>query len=547
MATRLVNFIGLLLVFLLTQLTVGQSTALGAVINVAEFGAQGDGSRDATALIQAAINQANSGDIVFIPDGIYKVSSSLTLKSDIKISGQSQDNSIILFTGQSSHSLLSLSSVSNVEVTLLTLDGNMGDVANAIFAENGQGHKLHHLTIKNLVHNGFGPHGILFSGNASWQKSVTHSVVADNNFFNIGVDSQWGAALRLANGASHNQVSRNIIKDTGRGGILANQGSTDLIIRENHISGIGQTAEGLSIELHTECNRAVVEDNTVDHWISLDKTNYSAVRRNIITSDKLTDWKYAALELAGGTNNVFTDNVVDGGTKTGISISTNYPKEFVFWSRNTIKHAADWGAQLQGESQGLSYQYFYKNEFSNTYRDHTQSTYPDQGHGFRVNDNSHHIILEANIIKDNQGLGIQFNGADIDQFTIINNRITGNKQAAVSSYPGKDLLWSNNSVSDTAPASSGFINNSLPFADFSSKSKVKVNTPLKFNNASVSQDEARSIKHVLWDFGEGIPSSESSPTYTYNKAGTYVVTLIVWDDKGSAARKEKILTIMPRA
>lgn len=528
------------------QATFGQSAIKFAVINVVDYGAKAGDSNDDVIAIQQAIDKAKSGDIVFIPDGIYQVSRAIELKSDIKIAGQSQSHTVIQFGGQSTNSLMSLSNVSNVEITSLTLDGNMGDVANAIFAQKGSNLKLHKLTIKNLAHDGFGPHGILFSGDSSWTNSVTRSVIADNKFTNIGVDSKWGAAVRLANGASHNQVSSNTITDTGRGGILANQGSTDLIIRKNHISGSGKTAEGLSIEVHTECNRTIIEDNVVDHWISLDKTNYSAIRRNIITTDKRDDWKYAALELAGGTNNIFTDNLVDGGTKTGISISINYPKEYIFWARNTIKHAADWGAQLQGETQGLSYHYFYKNVFSDTYRNHAQSTYPNQGHGFRVNGNSHHITLEQNTVKNNHGAGIEFNGADIDQFTFINNIITENKLAAVTPYSGQDIQWSNNTVTnngnDATPASSGY-DDAIPLADFTSASAVKVNTEVKFLNSSFADNSPSNIKHVLWDFDDGLPSTGINPTYTYTKAGNYTVTLIIWNEKGRAARKERIISV----
>ncbi|WP_416305421.1 right-handed parallel beta-helix repeat-containing protein [Neptunicella sp. SCSIO 80796] len=516
---------------------------------MADYGATANDNSDDVVSIQQAINKATSGDKVFIPDGVYNISRSLRLKTGIHLTGQSQSNAIIQFSGQITYSMLSLSDVSNVEITSLTLDGNSHDVANAIFAEKGSGHKLHQLTIKNLVHEGFGPHGILFSGNTNWKDAVTHSEISDNTFSNIGLNSQWGAAIRLANGSSHNQVLTNTITETGRGGILANQGSTDLVIRENHISGIGKAAEGLSIEVHTECNRAIIEDNIVDHWISLDKTNYSAIRRNKITTDKSSDWKYAALELAGGTNNIFTDNLVDGGTKTGISISINYPKEYIFWGRNTIKHAADWGAQLQGESQGLSYHYFYHNTFSDTYRNHPQSSYPDQGHGFRVNGNSHHITLEQNTINNNQGAGIEFNGSDIDQFTFINNKIMGNKQAAITPYPGKELQWSDNIVSnnggDAAPASTGFDNKMIPVADFSSDATVKMNTPIQFINSSVPKDSAGSIAHVLWDFDDGLPSNENAPTFTYTKPGTYRVTLIVWDNNGRAARKEKVIRVTP--
>ncbi|WP_438863604.1 right-handed parallel beta-helix repeat-containing protein [Neptunicella sp.] len=548
MASRLHKFIGLFLVFGILPVWIGQSSVSATTINVTDYGATGNDNTDDVVSIQQAINETSASDTLFIPDGIYKISRPILLKTNIKITGQSQNNTVIQFAGDNIYSMMTLSGVSRVEIASLTLDGNNRDVANAIFAEKGSGHKLHHLTIKNLNHNGFGPHGVLFSGSASWTDSVTHSVIVDNTFRNIGVNSPWGAAVRLANGASHNQVLSNTITDTGRGGILANQGSTDLIIRENRISGIGKAAEGLSIEVHTECNRATIEDNIVDHWISLDKTNYSAIRRNKITTDKSSDWKYAALELAGGTNNIFTDNLVDGGTKTGISISINYPKEYIFWGRNTIKHAADWGAQLQGESQGLSYHYFYHNTFSYTYRNHPQSSYPDQGHGFRVNGNTHHITLEQNTFNNNQGLGIEFNGTNIDQFTFINNSIVGNKLAAITTYPGKDLQWSNNKVNgngdDNVPASSGFVRSALPVVNFTNDATVRMNTPIQFINSSVSKDSAGNSAHVLWDFDDGLPSNQNNPTFTYTQPGSYRVTLIVWDDKGRAARKEKVITVL---
>lgn len=37
----------------------------------------------------------------------------------------------------------------------------------------------------------------------------------------------------------------------------------------------------------------------------------------------------------------------------------------------------------------------------------------------------------------------------------------------------------------------------------------------------------------LWDFGDGTTSTEQNPTHTYKAAGTYNVTLTVWNDMGS--------------
>jgi PKD repeat protein len=71
----------------------------------------------------------------------------------------------------------------------------------------------------------------------------------------------------------------------------------------------------------------------------------------------------------------------------------------------------------------------------------------------------------------------------------------------------------------------------LPVANFtSSVSGLTVN----FNNTSTN---ATSFE---WNFGDGGGSNEENPSYTYTEAGTYVVTLIVSNDCGTATR---ILTI----
>ena len=69
-------------------------------------------------------------------------------------------------------------------------------------------------------------------------------------------------------GLGANQVLGNVIRNTGRGGIFGAQ-STDLVIRHNRVTGSG--GPGLGIEIWGGCPRSLIEDNTVDHWISVDK------------------------------------------------------------------------------------------------------------------------------------------------------------------------------------------------------------------------------------------------------------------------------------
>jgi len=65
------------------------------------YGALGDGSNDDTAAIQAAIDDANTagGGIIFFPKGTYKISSSLTLYSNIILQGVGGSSIISLAIG----------------------------------------------------------------------------------------------------------------------------------------------------------------------------------------------------------------------------------------------------------------------------------------------------------------------------------------------------------------------------------------------------------------------------------------------------------------
>src|SRR5690606_6159714 len=118
--------------------------------------------KDDTVAMQTAFNASAVGDVVFIPSGTFIISRALIAKSSLKVQGESQAKTIIEFSGDSSLAMIDLSNTSNVEITSLTLDGNMKSIASGIYAKNGSGHTIHFITLQNLAHNGFGPHGILF-------------------------------------------------------------------------------------------------------------------------------------------------------------------------------------------------------------------------------------------------------------------------------------------------------------------------------------------------------------------------------------------------
>lgn len=86
--------------------------------------------------------------------------------------------------------------------------------------------------------------------------------------------------------------------------------------------------------------------------------------------------------------------------------------------------------------------------------------------------------------------------------------------------------------------------NQPPIAKFSDNAPKKAHEPVTFHNKSYDPDGF--IVEVKWDFGDGIESSEKSPTHIYASGGTYRVTLTVIDDRGATTSLAKNITIFKR-
>ncbi|HRY69565.1 MAG TPA: right-handed parallel beta-helix repeat-containing protein [Phycisphaerae bacterium] len=499
---------------------------------------------DSTA-IGAAIDQSRSGDTVYLPAGRYSVSQTIRPKSNTVLKGAGPGQTVVVCALSEPGSILSLAGRENVEVSDLTLDGN-GDAKalQGISAGNARKLNLHHLVIRHLVKGGgFGPHGILFSGeNPTGRGSVTDSRIADCVLESIGLGAEFGCGIRFSWGSSRNQVLRTAIRDTGRGGIFADNGSTDVLIQSNTVSGSG--GEGLGIEVWGGCDRAVIEDNRIDHWLSFGGCDYGAARRNVV-SDKSGAYKFCGIE-AIGSYLVITDNVVDGGQKIGLSVSGSQPKRYCFWARNTIRGCNQWGAQLQGESGGMAYHYFHQCRFLSTPVGLGPVWYPgDEGHGFRVNGDVCHVTLEECESSGNGRLGLQLGGSRVDALCFRRCTIRDNRGAAVRGPQGYTALeWTDCSVEgngdDRLPPAKAF-SHPAPEAVFELRREIRCGEPVEpIGRCRVAHGQ---IAALLWDFGEGVPSKELRPRHLYDRPGRYRITLIAWDEAGRAGRATKEIEV----
>ncbi|MFZ7138537.1 MAG: PKD domain-containing protein [archaeon] len=84
--------------------------------------------------------------------------------------------------------------------------------------------------------------------------------------------------------------------------------------------------------------------------------------------------------------------------------------------------------------------------------------------------------------------------------------------------------------------------NVAPTASFTySPASPQVNDTITFD-ASGSNDSDGEIVSYSWDFGDGTTSTAESPTHSYDKEGSYTVTLTVTDDGGLTDDTSKTIT-----
>lgn len=514
------------------------SYAGAATLNITSYGAvSGDATSDWNA-INSAVSAAKSGDTVFIPAGNFSIDKTITLKNGVTLSGAGA-SSIVSFSG-SGASMLKLSGNSNVQIASITFDGAGNSVGQGITADTSSGLNIHNVQIKNIAGNAdFGPHGIYFSN------SVTSSTVSSNTIANIGTSREWGAGIRLAWGSSGNTIAGNAISNTGRGGILADDGASNLVIRDNSITGSGVSGingTGLGIEVW-KSDRAIIQGNTVDHWISVDNSNGTAVRANKVSTSGST--KLAGLELVGSNDVVFSRNTVDGGAQLGISESNNGTQSTArtYLAHNLIKGSSTWGIQLLGgPSAGTNQQYFFANTFTKT----ATST----GHGFRFNGNAHNVVLDGNTISFNGGSALEFTGTNLNHLVFAKNSIHDNTGAPLTSnFNGTDIEWTSNTLSNNgsgpnAPTNTGSALND-PKLTLTAPTSIAPNVPVDFKIAFTPGAAKSPLSNVLWDFDEGLPliGTSSTASYAFSATGTYTVGVVAWDADGRAAHGEVAVTV----
>ncbi|MEO0529179.1 MAG: right-handed parallel beta-helix repeat-containing protein [Planctomycetota bacterium] len=527
---------------------------LAADFDITDFGASPGGGSDLNA-IRSAINAASAGDRVVIPAGTFQIDGTIAPKAGISIVGAGRDLSTLEYVGGNRAAMIDLSGGRNgVELTGFTLDGrNAGVARHGILGGNSSGHHLHNLGFRDFaLSNDWSVQGIYFYAN------VDNTRIENNDFTNIGTNAEFGSAIRLSNGSQFNTIAGNTIQNMGRGGIHTERDSTDNVIRGNTVLGsglaVGNGSLPLGIEIWMNSGRTIIEDNVIDHWLSVDRSDVVAVRRNTVLADEGLV-AYAGIELAGGSDNVFTDNTVGRGHQIGLAIATfneGSNKERVFIGRNTFSDSETWGAQLQDSAHPVGQVYLYDNTFERAENDGDElfgSTTAAMrllslGGGAGIEN----IVFESNRFIDNDETAIQLiNQSQLDSLEFIDNTISGNGGAAVTGGNPANVVWQGNTVSGNGQnntLSEGGFANGPPSVQITMDSlTVLVGETIDFGFL-YTDDNSASPGDVLWDFDEGLPVLDASPSRSFDVAGVYDITLLAWDPQGRASRSSVTLNVL---
>src|SRR5207248_687341 len=88
----------------------GAAGTRAATLDITSFGAIANDTGDDVTAINNAIAAAAAGDTVFIPAGVFRISTTVNAKSNITLAGVDRDTSIVRFTGGKAVPILKIQS-----------------------------------------------------------------------------------------------------------------------------------------------------------------------------------------------------------------------------------------------------------------------------------------------------------------------------------------------------------------------------------------------------------------------------------------------------
>jgi hypothetical protein len=375
----------------------------GRTLNVQTYGATSNNSADNDAqVINAVINAARPGDVVYIPNGTYHIKSTINLKTGVSLVGQSRDNTVL--AGASGDTQLpamiyAAPGVNNLTVSSfkITLASGKAYKAGVRLGSTGGG-PLSRIVVKNLFVEKFERFGV--------ELHNANNVLVDSNIIKNataldGGGQGYGVVIDEAL-SSNNWIRNNTIGPVIRHAILIQRAHNNLI-ENNRITG---TVSG-AIDLHGEDEYAnEIRYNTISDGVRNGTTvspNGAGIEvgeySGVIGTDLMHD--------NSGPGNWIHHNTVYNYSY-GLRIMNN--SNYTYIEDNVFRNNS--GPGILADLAPLNNLYLSRNQVNNN------------AHGIILYDVTQAVVTD-NIVRYNSGYGIAINPGTTD-YVITGNTVTNN-------------------------------------------------------------------------------------------------------------------------
>lgn len=279
-------------------------------VDVRAYGAVGDGSTDDTTAIQGAIDAVNAagGGVVYLPKGTYKVTTFITLKSNVTLEGEG-DTSVIkgVFASATNRIITSSDSVqqTNIKIKNLKVDRTGANAQHGIHLGGITNLEIDRVTVYGQGSTTCGAIAISgfdgFAVNQSVNVKVTNCYLEESNNFGIAFGNVKGGLI--ANNTFINCYRELIgLEAYGASGVVEDVTVTGNVLMADESAGYHQGGSvGPALLVGGATSLGTVRNCTVTG-------NVIHLRNSVASST------YAGINLTGGTSNPVEDCLISNNT-----------------------------------------------------------------------------------------------------------------------------------------------------------------------------------------------------------------------------------------
>ncbi len=459
--------------------------------------------------IQDAIDSPNctNGDRIIVYQGTYN--ENIIINKSIDLFGEDRSNTII--DGGNGPDVLI--TAANVDISSFTITDSSAAATDAACVQvNADNCKIVDNIIKDCAIGVF---------------------VNDSNFVTIAynsiTDNGEGIFFSSSSRCINNTLEHNNIYKNQQNGIYMNDTCNYNTISNNNIYSNGYNG----IFLQNHCNHNTISENSVYSntftGIRIDNCSSNTIYRNSrISNNDL----YGV--MISGSNNTVEDNIIADNNFHGIFLIADDDSTI---SENTISENTYEGIRIHNSSSAIIKENYIKS---------------NSRYGIHIN-----YYAVNNLIYNNFFSGNDCNARDISQNTNLwNQPKTTGSNILKGPYIGGNYWedYSGNDSDGDALGDENYIINGnssidqfplmyqLPSADTSGPYSASTGEKISFD-ASDSISPDGNITSYNWDFGDESTGSGKKTSHTYTEAGTYTVTLTIYNNLGGSDSETTTATI----